>query len=193
MEQEGNGLMAGKPKKHLVDGEWITVQEAADRLGLRSQQLYGLTHHKRCSLQVAVNLYRENLSLHDQGRADRHMVDGRWMTVRQAAEMLGIPFTTLRNYLYSHRQPDGRPATLAEAVDAYRSRAVSRGGRAPVQHRVGRRMMTTFEAADMLGIDALCLRMHMSKNKATLAQTIKYYETKKRRKAEKAILNILGF
>ena len=29
--------MAGKPKKHLVDGEWITVQEAADRLGLQRQ------------------------------------------------------------------------------------------------------------------------------------------------------------
>ena len=35
--------------------------------------------------------------------------------------------------------------------------------------------------------------MHMSKHKATLAQTIKYYEQKQRRKAEKDILTILGF
>ena len=185
--------MADKPKLHFVDGEWITVQEAADRMGLRRQQLYSLTHHKRCSLQVAVNLYRENLALHDQGRADRHMVDGRWMSIRQAAEMLGVPFSTLQSYLYSHRQPDGRPATLAEAVDAYRSGAVRHGGHPPRLHRVGRRMMTTFEAAGMLGIDVRCLRLHMSRNKATLAQTIKYYEAKKRRKAEKDILNILGF
>ena len=185
--------MAGKPKKHLVDGEWITVQEAADRMGLRRQQLYGLTHHKRCSLQVAVNLYRENLALHDQGRADRHMVDGRWMSIRQAAEMLGVPFSTLQSYLYSHRQPDGRPVTLAEALEAYRSRAVSRGGRAPVQHRVGRKTMTCAEAADMLGVNVQTLRTYMSTHKATLAQTIRHYESRKRRKAEKDILNILGF
>lgn len=184
--------MAGKPKKHLVDGEWMSVEEAADRLGLRRQQLYGLTHHKRCSLQVAVNLYRENLALHGQGRADRHMVDGRWMSIRQAAEMLGVPFSTLQSYLYSHRQPDGRSATLAEAVDVYRSGAVRHGGHPPRLHRVGRRMMTTAEAAEMLGINVNAVRMHMSKHKATLAQTIKYYEAKKRRKAEKDILNILG-
>ena len=185
--------MAGKPKKHLVDGEWITVQDAADRMRLRRQQLYSLTHHKRCSLQVAVNLYRENMVLHDQGRSDRHMVDGRWMSIRQAAEMLGLPVTTLQSYLYSHRQPDGRPATLAEAVDVYRSGAVKHGGRPPSLHRVGRRMMTQAEAAEMLGVTLNAVRMHMSKHKATLAQTIKYYEQKQRRKAEKDILTILGF
>ena len=185
--------MAGKPKKHLVDGEWITVQKAADRLGVIRQQLYGQMHARRCSLQVAVNLYRENLVLHNQGRADRHMIGGRWMTVRQAAEMLGITVTALRDYMWYHRQPDGRPATLAEAVEAYRSRAVSQGGKAPVQHRVGRKTMTCAEAADMLGVNVQTLRTYMCTHRATLAQTIKYYETKKRRKAEKDILNILGF
>ena len=185
--------MAGKPKLHFVDGEWITVQEAADRLGLQRQQLYGLTHHKRCNLQVAVNLIRDNLVLGGHGKGYRYMVDGRWMSIRQAAEMLGLPVTALRSYIYAHRQPDGRPTTLAEAVDAYRSGAVRRGGHPPRLHRVGRRMMTTFEAAEMLGIDVFCLRLHMSRNKATLAQTIRYYEAKKKKKAEKDILNILGF
>ena len=185
--------MAGKPKLHFVDGEWITVQEAADRMGLQRQQLYSLKHNKRCSLQVAVNLYRANLSLHDQGRADRHMVDGRWMTIRQAAEMLGLPVSTLQSYIYQHRQPDGRPVTLAEAVNAYRSGAIKHGGRSPNLHRVGRRMITQTEAAEMLGVTLNAVRMYMSQHKATLAQTIKYYETRKRRKAEKDILTILGF
>ena len=185
--------MAGKPKKHLVDGEWITVQEAADRMGLQRQQLYGQMHDRRCSLQVAVNLYRENLVLHNQGRADRHMVDGRWMSIRQAAEMLGVTVTALRDYLYSHRQPDGRTATLAEAVEAYRSGAVRHGGKAPRPHRVGRRMMTQAEAAEMLGINVNAVRTYMCTHRATLAQTIKYYETRKRRRAEKDILTILGF
>jgi predicted transcriptional regulator len=150
-------------------------------------------HNRRCSLQVAVNLYRENLVLHDQGRADRHMIGRRWMTVRQAAEMLGITVTALRDYMWYHRQPDGRPATLAEAVEAYRSRAVSQGGKAPVQHRVGRKTMTCAEAADMLGVNVQTLRAYMCTHRATLAQTIKYYEAKKRRRAEKDILTILGF
>ena len=138
-------------------------------------------------------LYRENLSLHGQGRADRHMVDGRWMSIRQAAEMLSVTVTALRGYLYSHRQPDGRPATLAEAVDAYRSGAVRLGGHPPRLHRVGRRMMTQAEAAEMLGIDVNAVRCYMSQNKATLAQTIRHYESRKRRKAEKDILRILGY
>ena len=186
-------MMAGRPKKHLVDGEWMSVEEAAEMLGLRRQQIYCQMSNRRCSLQVAVNLYRENLVLHDQGRADRHMIGGRWMTVRQAAEMLGITVTALRDYMWYHRQPDGRPATLAEVVEAYRSRTVSRGGKAPVQHRVGRKTMTCAEAADMLGVNVQTLRTHMYRHKATLAQTIKHYETRKRRKAEKDILTILGF
>ena len=112
---------------------------------------------------------------------------------KEAPQAEGVPFSTLQSYLYSHRQPDGRPATLAEAVDAYRSRAVRHGGHPPRLHRVGRRMMTQAEAAEMLGIDVNVVRCHMSKHKATLAQTIKYYETRKQRKAEKDILNILGF
>jgi hypothetical protein len=53
--------------------------------------------------------------------------------------------------------------------------------------------MTCAEAADMLGVNVQTLRAYMCTHRATLAQTIKYYETKKRRRAEKDILNILGF
>jgi hypothetical protein len=45
----------------------------------------------------------------------------------------------------------------------------------------------------MRGIDVNAVRKHMCTHRATLAQTIKYYEAKKRRRAEKDILNILGF
>lgn len=179
--------MAGVAKKHLVDGEWITVAEAAERLGVTRQQIYNQMNVKRIGLQTAVNLIRDNLALNGQGKGYRYMVDGRWMTIRQAAEMLNITPKALRTYMYRHR------CTLSEAVETYRSKVVVRGGSKPKQHRVGRKTMTTFEAANMLGIDVLCLRTHMSNNKATLAQTIRYYEAKKKKKAEKDILNILGF
>ena len=62
-----------------------------------------------------------------------------------------------------------------------------------MQHRVGNRTMTTFEAAQMLGISHCLIQQYMRRRKATLAKTIKYYQTKQKRKAEKDILSILGF
>ena len=183
--------MAGKPKKHLVDGRLVTVEEMAAELGVTRKQLYAQMNNRECSLQVIVNLYRENQILHGQGHAGRHYVDGRWMTVRQASEMLGVSMTALYDWMYQHRTQDGHPARLADAVDAYRSGLVKHGGKPPVQHRVGSRTMTTFEAADKLGISVLALRLHMSRKKASLASTIRYYERRKQRKAEKAILDIL--
>lgn len=183
--------MAGRPKKHFVDGRQVTVEEMAAELGVTRQQIYAQMHHRMCSLQVVANMIRENQILGEQGRAGRHMVDGRWMTVRQAAEMLGIRMNTLYDWMVKHRRADGRPARLADAVDAYRSGLVKHGGKLPVQHRVGGRTMTTFEAADKLGISVKTLRLHMSRKKASLASTIRYYERRKQRKAEKAILDIL--
>ena len=183
--------MAGKPKKHLVDGRMVTVPEIAEEFGLTCQQIYQQMHHKACSLQVIVDLYRENQILHGQGHAGRHYVDGQWMTVRQASEMLGVSMTALYNWMHNHRRADGRPARLADAVDAYREGLVKHDGREPVQHRVGGRTMTTFEAAEKLGINVLALRLHMSRHKASLASTIRYYEQRKRKKAEKDILAIL--
>ena len=176
--------MAGKPKEHLVDGEYITVQEAAARLGLRRQQLYSLMSVRGVSLQVAARLVRENLAL-GQGNAARYMINGQWATVRDVADKLGIKVTALRSYLYRHG------CGLAEARADYLAGRVKQGGRRAVVHRVGRREMTTEEAAAQLGVTAGCIRTHMYKHKASLAQTIRYYERKKQKKAEKEILRIL--
>lgn len=189
--------MAGKAKMHMVDGEWTTVAMMAEELGVSYEQLCGVMYSRGISLQIAVSLIRDNRALGGQGRADRHMVDGRWMTVRQAAEMLGIPLTALRDWIYSHRQPDGSQARLADAVEAYRMGGVKRGGRSPRQHRVGNRTMTAGEAAEMLNINVWLIRERMSRHKCSLAAAIRYYERKndqrKKDQAEKDILNILGF
>ena len=106
--------MAYIPKRYLVDGEYITVQQAADRMGLTYQQLYGQMRHRNCSLQVAVNLVRENLALGCRGHATRHMVNGRWLTIQQAAESIGKTRFTLWRYAHLHGM------SIAEAVEAYR-------------------------------------------------------------------------
>ena len=183
--------MANVAKKHLVDGRWVTVAEIAEELGLNRQQLYSQMHARECSLQVVVNNVRDGLALGEQGHASRHWVDGRWMTVRQAAEMLGVSRNTLYDWMHGHRRPDGRCALLSDAVEAYRSGAVKRGGSLPKEHRVGGRTMTTFQAAEKLGVSVNAIRRQMNKRKASLAATIRYYERRKQRKAEKEILEIL--
>ena len=176
--------MAGKPKKHLVDGEYISVKEAADRLGVTAQQLYGLTHSRGIGLQTAVRLVRDNLAL-GQGRAARYMVDGRWMTVRDMAGALGMSVAALRSYMHKHK------IGLAEAAEAHRHGPLHKGGRESVLHRVGRRQMTVAEAAAQLGVSRNAVRMHMYKHKHSLAATIRWYERRKVRQAEREILKIL--
>jgi len=184
--------MAGKPGMHLVDGRWTTILETAELLGVTPQQIYNQIHHKRCGLQAVVNMIRENLVLNGQGyTAHRFMVDGRWMTVRQASEMLGVPASALHHWRYNHRDAQGRPATLADAVEAYRENRVKHGGSERVQHRVGNKTVTVFDAAEKLGVSVNAIRLHMYRHKVGLAATIRYYEQRKLKKAEKNILAIL--
>ena len=183
--------MAGKPKLFLVDGHWTTVKEVAAELGLKPQQIYAQMHHKQCGLQAVVTMVRENLILNDQGHAGRHMVNGKWLTVRQAAEMLGCHMNVLYNWIYNHRKPDGSPGALQDAVAAYRAGNIKHKGKARTEYRVGRKTTTQIEAAEALGVDVKTLRGYMHKHRCSLAATIKYYENKKQTKAEKDILAIL--
>lgn len=183
--------MSGKPKKWLVDGEWVTVREAAERMGYTAQQFYSQMRQKRCGLQAVVTMAQENLILNGGHSSQRHMVNGRWMTVGQAAEQLGVSRRALYEYIRNHRRPDGSQPTLSETIEAYRRGEVRHGGSEPAQHRVGRKTMTTFEAAEMLGIRVTALRLRMSRKKQTLAQCVQYYEKRKIDRAQKAIMDIL--
>ena len=183
--------MAGKAKMHYVDRREVTVGEMAEALGVSVTQIYNQMHQKNISLQVAVNMIRDNLVLNGQGRAIRYMVNGKWMTVRQAAEMLGVERLRVYQWMYRHRKPDGTPARLFEAVAAFREGRVKHIGKPYVQHRVGHRTMTTQEAAERLGISVNAVRLYMYKHKCSLAATIRHYEKRKMQKAEKDILKIL--
>ena len=177
--------MAGVAKKHLVDGRWTTVAEVAEALGVTPQQIYMLRSHYDVSLQVAANMIRENQVLNGQATGQRFMVDGKWLTVRQAAEMLGVTATSIKDYMHRHK------CTLAEAMTAYREKRVVHGGSKATRHRVGRQMMTAAEAAEALGVSVNAVWLHMYKHKASLAATIRYYERRKVKQAEKDILAIL--
>ena len=177
--------MGGVSKKHLVDGRWVTVKEIAEEMGYKRQTFYHQMHVHRCGLQAVVNMVRENQILNGQASSQRWMVDGKWTTINQAAEALGITHDTVYKYMYKHK------LTLQEAVDAIRAGKPRHGGHDPERHRVGGRTMTTFEAAEKLGVSVNAVRMHMSRHKASLAATIRYYEKLKIKQAEKALLAIL--
>lgn len=171
----------------------MTVEQAAEMLGVTRQQIYNQMKNHSCGLQVVVNMVRDNLVLNNGYSAPRHMIDGKWMTKRQIAEMLGITVCSLQSWIYNHRQTDGSPETMAHAVEAFRAHEVKRGGSLPVQHKVGYKAMTVAEAAEKLGVSRNAIAIHMYRKKASLAATIRYYERRKLKQAEKDILSILGF
>lgn len=184
--------MAGKPKKHLVDGEWMSVEEAAEMLGLRRQQIYCQMSAKQCGLQAVVRMYREDYIL-GQGRAARYMVDGRWMTIKDVAQMLGVTMRAIYLWRFKRKRPDGSMPSMAEVVAAYRSGEVKHYGTLPKQHRVGGKMMTMREAAEMVGVSYDAMQLYVYKHRCSVAKAVKYYEAKKQRRAEREILGILGF
>lgn len=184
--------MAGRAKKHLVDGEWMSVAEAAARLGVRPQQLYNQMAAKQCGLQAVVNMVRDGLIL-GQGRAGRHMVDGRWMTIKDVAQMLGRSTQAIYLWRFKRKRPDGSLPSLAEVVAAYRSGEVRHYGKKPKQHRVAGKMMTMREAAEMVGVSYAAMQLYVYKHRCSVARAVKYYEAKKKRRAEREILRILGY
>ena len=184
--------MAGKPKKHLVDGEWMSVEEAAEMLGLRPQQIYCQMSAKQCGLQAVVRMYREGYIL-GQGRSARYMVDGRWMTIKDVAQMLGVTRSAIRKWRFKRKRPDGSLPSLAETVAAYRSGEVRHYGKQPKQHRVAGKLMTMREAAEMVGVNYSAMQLYTYTHRCSVAKAVKYYEAKKKQRAEREILRILGY
>jgi hypothetical protein len=74
----------------MIDGTEMTAQQIADMLGCTLNALQS----RKCRLggisyQALVNMWRENqFGFGSDGKVPRYLVEGRWMTRRQIAEML---------------------------------------------------------------------------------------------------------
>lgn len=125
----------------------------------------------------------------------RYPVHGEWLSVREAAERLGVATGTLRAFRNRHRDRDGCPMSLEDVCEHYL--AVGAGeiprwpGRVPKRHRVNGRLMTVGEAAAALGIRRKLLDCHMSRNRCSLAETYRAMDARRTRKAEREIMKIL--
>ena len=125
--------MARRGKKHCVHGEWMTVSEAARRLGVRRGTLekWRLYHRdaegRLASLEDAWRAYRAYATgarkRYPGRRRAVHKYHGRSVTVREIAEEKGIRPNTIHAYMHRNR------CTLQQAVDAIDRRRTERAVR----------------------------------------------------------------
>lgn len=188
-----------KPALHQVDGREMTVAEIADMLGITQSALESRRSRLgRPSYQVVVNMYRGNQFGNTHDRSPRHMVEGQWMTRTQIAQMLGITPHTLANWLYTHPKQDMRAA-----ISYYRQRQtgeLKRGhgtdGRPPRLYRVGKRAVTVKTVTERFGVNRSSVNAWLKRHGGDMAAALRHYterEARRKRKAEKEIMRILGF
>ena len=153
-----------KPTLHMVDGVPMTVDEIAGMLGLTKQALVlRRCRMGQCSYQLIVNLYRENRfeSKHDRG--PRHLVNGEWITAKEAARRVDVQPITLTRYMKAHG------VTLAKAMDHYRKYQTGELARWPGRrHRtywVNGKQLTIRQAAERYHTTENSLRMYIFKHK----------------------------
>ncbi len=188
-----------QPERYLIDGREMTVQEIADMLGVTKMAL----QQRRSSLgrptyQTIVNMYRENCFGNAGDRSPRYMVDGKWMTQKQIAGMLGISTSTLSNWLC-----DNKGKSISDAVAWFRmyqtgerKRHHGQGGAKPILYRVGRKEYSVPQVARMFGVSHTSVSFVLKHRNGDMTATIRHYkerEARQKRKAEKAIMEILEF
>ena len=111
--------MAGKAKPWPVDGQMMTTKEIAGMLGITTRALYNRRQRLgKPSYQLVVNIYRQNQFGSDKCR--RYLIERRWLTRGQIAAELKIQPKTISTWRWKHRQSDGTPAPMADAVAYYR-------------------------------------------------------------------------
>ena len=191
--------MNEKPKKggsrpilHMIDGKQMTVNEIATMLGVTRNVL--INRHSTMggiSYQAIVNMYRDGQLLTKHDRWPRHLVHGRWMTVKQVAEELDCKPHSIENWRYKCRDKAGNKPTLEEAYDHFKGAPKRGRGKEPEKHRVRGKMMTVKEAADKYGTTVNSLRQLMSRHNCSLDAAVKRLEARQTKMAEKAILEIL--
>lgn len=187
-----------KPELHRVDGQEMTVNEIAAMLGIsRISLLKRRSNLGGASYQTIVNMYRANQFGSYRDRSPRYMVDGRWMSRKEICEELGIARITLANWFQRNKGH-----SLNEAIDHYRkvkSGEIKHGsgpGRPPVRYRVGRKDWSVPDVARHFGVCAQSVRRVLDARGGDMAAVLQHYrerEEKKKRKAERAIMDILGF
>ena len=175
----------------------MTVDEAAEMLGVSSHAMRCVMYKHRISLQGAVEMYRSGEVNRGVRASVKHRVHGRVTTVKREAARLGVTATTIECWRTVHRHDDGSRALLEEAVDYYQgikdgTIRYKKPGFAPAKHYVHGKQMTIAEAAELVGMQESSMRNYLYRNKCSLETAVRRIEERKQEKAVKALLKILG-
>jgi predicted transcriptional regulator len=176
----------------MIDGREMTVGEIADMLGVTAHAL-AVRRCKMggCSYQLIVDMYRNNQLCSRHDKFYRHLVHGKWTTVPEVAEALGVSPNSITNYRSYARRPDGTRPTLEETYEHFKNR--KRGGSVARTYWVKGRRLTIAQAAKKYGTTENALRMYMRNHKSTLEAAVRRLEERRAKRAEKEIMGILGF
>lgn len=170
-------LSGRKPDRHLIDGREMTGPEIASMLGVS----YRAIQKRRsamggCSYQVIVDMYRQNQFGTKYDKWPRHLIHGKWMTIREAAAELGCHHHTLQNYRHMLTRRDGKKPTLEAAYDYYRYERRSPGGSVAKLYYVHGHKMTVAQAAEKYGTTVNALYRYMHKHRSTLETAVRRHE-----------------
>ena len=199
-------MRGGRAKQlHLVDGQMMTIDDVAAMLGASRRALYNRRSKLgRCSLQLIVDMYRRNEIGGD--KAPRYLIEGRWMTQTEIAEMLRVSPHTLSTWRSTHR---GAP--MEDAVAYYRKYLTGEmrrgqnngGGRKFKVHWVNGKAWTVKDVMNRYGVGRTSVYKRLYALGYDMARVVEYYEEKtarrrerERKKMEKAardIMKIIGY
>ena len=187
----------GRPKElHTVDGRQMTVDEVAGMLGLTRRALW--TRRSAMggiSYQAIVDMYRANMLGSRNDRWERHLVDGEWITVEEAARRCGCATASIQHWRGRHKDARGNRPTLKEAMDHFMKIKTGEQprwpGMKPKKHRVDGHWMTIAEAAEKYKLSENSLRLYMHRHHSTLNSAVRGLEDRRKQAAVRAILAIL--
>lgn len=195
------GKRGKAPQRYMIDGKGMTAQEIADMLGITLQALWNRKSRLGgVSYQLIVNMYRENQIGRPGDRQQRYLIEGRWMSTGEIADMLEIKKHSLATWRWAN---PGKG--MEDAITHFRQyqtgerqrRGGDRGGRPPsIIYKVGGHSYTVVEVARKFGVAPQSVRHYLQRHGGDMAATLKHYrerERKKREKAEKEIMKALGF
>lgn len=185
--------------RHDVDGKRMTVPEIAEMLGVSTQGLYTQkARRKGMSMQRIVDMYRSGEIGIRTKPAALHCVHGEWMTIAQAAAMVGTTIKGMETWRSKHRDANGRRALVETAVDHYK--AVQAGH---IKTHVGRpgtgrrywvhgRKMTIADASAKMGLPEASIRQYVYRHKCNVQRACDQLLALKQERAEREIMKILN-
>ena len=175
-----------------IDGKQMTLKEIAEMIGVTREQLYRYHVKHQVSYGAIVRWWRDGMIRFGPKpgmRAAVHMVDGKWMTDAEIADMVGVHVQSIRNYCST------RQCLRSEAVQYYRE--INAGirkrhpGSKPLMHKVHGVWMTEYEAAEKYRTKCSTLRVYRYKHGCSLDTAVRRLEARRQRRAERDLIEIL--